>query len=48
MLRERIRQLKKYVIFLPLFGLAFSLFFPAPVNAMHIAEGILPASWAGI
>jgi cobalt/nickel transport system permease protein len=48
MFRDRTRQLKKYVILMPLFALVLSFFFPAPVKAMHIAEGILPANWAAI
>ena len=48
MFQKKFRQLIKYVILMPLFATVIFLLFPAPVNAMHIAEGILPASWAAI
>ncbi len=37
---------KKFCYFLPV--PAMILAFPAPGQAMHISEGILPASWAGL
>lgn len=48
MFQKKMHQFKKYVILMPLFALVLFLLFPAPVNAMHIAEGILPANWAAI
>lgn len=46
-MQEKINRLLKthaLPVLLIVFGLLF--LFPAPVNAMHIAEGILPAGWA--
>ena len=37
-----------YVTLPLLFVFGLILLFPAPVNAMHIAEGILPADWSAL
>lgn len=48
MLKEKGRRLKGYIVLALIFALGLLLLYPAPVYAMHIAEGILPANWAAI
>ncbi|MDD4889123.1 MAG: energy-coupling factor ABC transporter permease, partial [Phycisphaerae bacterium] len=40
--------MKRNITLIGMFALAAVLLWPAPAQAMHITEGILPASWAGL
>jgi len=48
MINKRAHWLKSYLILPLVFALGLLFLYPTPVYAMHIAEGILPASWAAI
>ncbi len=48
MLNEALCSLKRYIVLALVLALGLLFLYPTPAYAMHIAEGILPATWAAI